>query len=70
MLGLTTGNGAVAILGPGSYSFTIQDGSYQMTSDTNAHTAFCNAVNWIQTYGKALSETFPLFRMGKLLNSL
>lgn len=53
-------NGAVAALGPGSYSFTIQDGSYQMASNANGRAAFCNAINWIQTNGKALSETYPL----------
>lgn len=57
-------NGAVAVLGSGSYTFTITDGSYQMANDANAHAAFCNAVNWIQTNGKALSETYPLSGWG------
>lgn len=53
-------NGAVAALGPGTYSFTIQDGSYQMASDANGNAAFCNAVQWIRNNGKALSELYPL----------
>jgi len=54
------GGGGIEGLQPGSYTVTILDGSYQISTTTAGQAVWCNIFKWEQQNGKADSYNYPI----------
>lgn len=54
------GGGGIEGLQPGSYTVTILDGSYQISTTTAGQAVWCNIFKWEQQNGKADTYNYPI----------